>query len=73
MKKTIFALILSLIFLSACKEECKVCSYKVYYFGDTNTDTLYNDVIYCGESLEIVENEPKNTTVGSLRRERKCD
>lgn len=73
MKKTILAIIFSLLILSACEDKCKYCTYKVYYIEDTNIDTLYNDVQYCGEYLDIVEQEPANTTVGNLRRERICN
>lgn len=73
MKKTILTLSLILICFSSCKEECKTCSYKVYYIGDSNTDTLRNEEMYCGDVLDIIENEPTTTTVGKLRRERACD
>jgi hypothetical protein len=73
MKKTILTLSLILICFSSCKEECKTCSYKVYYIGDSNTDTLRNEEMYCGDVLDIIESEPTTTTIGKLRRERECD
>jgi len=71
MKKIILPLLLFIISFSACKEECKTCEIEVFYNGEKK-ENLSSTNVYCGEVLEVMENEPKTTIVGPLKRVRTC-
>tara|TARA_B100000780_G_scaffold240658_1_gene182858 strand:+ start:2393 stop:2617 length:225 start_codon:yes stop_codon:yes gene_type:complete len=71
MKNILFPLGLLLLGFTSCKEECKTCEIEVFYNGEINEDLGTVDV-YCGEVLEVMENEPKTTIVGPIRRVRTC-
>jgi hypothetical protein len=71
MKKIILPLALLMLGFSACKEECKTCEIEVFYNGEKK-ENLGSVNVYCGEVLDHMENEPKTTTVGPIKRVRTC-
>lgn len=72
MKKYVFALTFALVYLSSCKDECKLCTTEIYYNGEEQKN-LETEEVYCGEALEAIESEPNTMTVGPLKRVRSCE
>lgn len=71
MKKILFPIGLLLLGFTSCKEECKTCEIEVFYNG-VKQEYLGSLDLYCGEILDVMESEPRSTTVGPLTRVRTC-